>query len=126
MLLLQMTTLATAQEGHIAFLKQFKKFVTKIEVAKSLSSEQLTAADSVYSCYDQLYSTRYKANMNNDEKKQFSEYKARYRKSRLSYKVDKLTNKIDSAGSQVGDKIQGKGSEIIGTIKGWLKENEKE
>jgi hypothetical protein len=120
-LLYQVATLALAQEGHPAFLQQFQEFVLRFEGSQATSTEQLAAADSIYSHYNHLYATQYKAEMDNSEKKEFSEYKSRYKKTRLKYKVDKLTNKVDTIGNKVGNKIEEKGSEVIGTIKGWFK-----
>ncbi len=119
------------------FLNQFKHFVIDVEDTEPHDmTVKGKAIDSTYRNYVQRYKTIYREEMNGTQIQTFATYKARYLKKTKSHKImratQRLGEKTESTAAKVAgkmdtltEKLQRKGSEVIGTVKG-LFQNKKE
>lgn len=118
-LLLSNSIVSSAQNERIlSFLKDVNNFVTVVELADSISYNELNIYKETMMKYNNLYDSIYSKEMNNKQIEIYSSYKSRYYKKMSKVKATKVTNKIDSVGQNIDNKIQTGVSNIFGTLKG--------
>lgn len=118
-LLICSSLLCQAQENKvISFMKDVNDFVSKVELADTITNKVLGEYKTQMLKYDNLYDSIYSKEMNNKEIELYSSYRTRFYKKISKVKTEKLTNKIDSVGQNIDNKIQKRTSKLIGTLKG--------
>lgn len=118
-LLIGSSLLCMAQENKVTFfLKEVNDFVSKVELADSITNKDFETYKVQMSKYDHLYDSIYSKEMNNRQVEIYSSYKSRYHKKVTKAKTERVTNKIDSVGQNIDNKIQKGTSKFIGTLKG--------
>ena len=121
MLFAVMMTGAAQAQKVTTFLDEMKKFVEQVEAKDSISESEVPALEAKYNTFRDRYRNEYRAQMNNQELSQYSEYRTRYQKKLFRNKSQKVIDEIDSVGNSMTKGIERGASKMGGFIKGLFK-----